>query len=214
MRKEQRKRRRFLKRLWKFIWYDDSVFSWIVNIILAFVIIKFLLYPGLGLVFGTNLPVVAVISESMDHKGNFDQWWGETPNCMANSPCAYTQSLWYEEKNISKDEFREFPLHKGFIRGDVISLRGVDPGDVKIGDVIVFDVGGAYPIIHRVIEKSQEGNETIFLTKGDHNPYPISSPTLDETNVLGSQIKGKATARIPYIGYVRLLASDFLALFK
>lgn len=214
MRKEQRKRRRVLKRVWKFIWYDDSLLSWIVNIVLAFLIIKFLVYPGLGLVFGTNLPVVAVISDSMDHKADFNTWWGETPNCQVNTACAYTQGAWYEEKGISKEDFLDYPLSKGFVRGDVISLKGADPKDIEIGEIIVFDVGGEYPVIHRVIEKKQEGNETIFLTKGDHNPYPIENPPLDETHVLGSQIRGKATARIPYIGYVRLIASDFISLFN
>jgi signal peptidase len=184
----------------------------VVNIILAFIIIKFLLYPGLGLVFETNLPVVAVISDSMDHKGNFDEWWGETPICTIKTPCAYTQGSWYIEHNISKEKFQEYSLFKGFVRGDVISLRGIDPEDVIIGDVIVFDINGPYPIIHRVIEISSEENETVFLTKGDHNPYPITQAFLDETHVLGSQIRGKATARIPYIGYVRLIAADFISL--
>ncbi|MBW2993462.1 hypothetical protein KY317_02720, partial [Candidatus Woesearchaeota archaeon] len=52
---------------WDFIWNSNSVWSWIVNIILAFVIIKFLLYPGLGLVTGTSHPIVAVVSNSMEH---------------------------------------------------------------------------------------------------------------------------------------------------
>ena len=59
------------QKIWYFIWEDDSVLSWIVNIILAFVLIKFIVYPGLGLVFGTDFPVVAVVSGSMEHEGNF-----------------------------------------------------------------------------------------------------------------------------------------------
>lgn len=214
MRKQRRKNKRLLKRIWKFIWHDDSIASWIVNIILAFLIIKFLVYPGLGLLFGTNLPVVAVISDSMDHNGKFDEWWGETPNCTTEQACAYTQGRWYQEQGITKEEFQNYPLHNGFIRGDVISLKGVDPGDVEIGDVIVFDAKGPYPIIHRVINITQVEGEYIYLTKGDHNPYPIQSQTLDETNVKGSQLRGKATARIPYVGYVRLLASDLVAVFS
>ena len=57
----------FLRKVWKFIWEDDSALSWIVNVILAFVIVKFLIYPGLGLVLHTTHPVVAVVSGSMDH---------------------------------------------------------------------------------------------------------------------------------------------------
>ena len=59
--------KKVLKKTWHFLWYEDSLLSWIVNIILAFVLIKFLIYPGIGLVLQTDLPVVAVVSESMDH---------------------------------------------------------------------------------------------------------------------------------------------------
>ena len=56
------------KKTWWFIWESDSIWSWIVNIILAFVIIKFLVYPGLGFVMQTSHPIVAVVSGSMEHK--------------------------------------------------------------------------------------------------------------------------------------------------
>ena len=63
------------KNVWKFIWEDDSIWSWMLNIILAFVLIKFIVYPGLGLLLGTSYPVVAVVSESMEHNEPFDEWW-------------------------------------------------------------------------------------------------------------------------------------------
>ena len=71
----KKKPKSFWGKVWYLIWYEDSVASWIVNVILAFLIIKFLIYPGLGLLFGTNLPIVAVVSESMQHEGSFDEWW-------------------------------------------------------------------------------------------------------------------------------------------
>ena len=57
-----------LKRLWHFIWEDNSVWSWIANIVLAFILIKFIVYPSLGFVLGTTHPVVAVVSESMEDR--------------------------------------------------------------------------------------------------------------------------------------------------
>ena len=42
-----------------------------MNVVLAFVLIKFIIYPGAGLIMGTRLPVVAVVSESMEHQGPF-----------------------------------------------------------------------------------------------------------------------------------------------
>ena len=52
-------------KFWYFIWEDDSVWSWIVNIGLAFLLIKFIVYPGLGLILATDFPVVAVVSGSI-----------------------------------------------------------------------------------------------------------------------------------------------------
>ena len=62
-----KKTRKQLKKIWYFIW-DDSIWSWIVNIILAFVLIKFVVYPGLGFLLNTSHPVVAVVSSSMEHR--------------------------------------------------------------------------------------------------------------------------------------------------
>ena len=72
------------KSVWYFIWEDNSLLSWAVNVILAFVIIKFLLYPGLGFIFATTHPIVAVVSGSMEHQGSFDSWWGSTALCNGN----------------------------------------------------------------------------------------------------------------------------------
>ena len=81
-----------LKTIWNFIWNDDSIWSWLVNIVLAFVIIKFIVYPGLGFLLSTDYPIVAVVSSSMEHDGNFDNWW---------SP----QESWYLGYDITKEQF-------------------------------------------------------------------------------------------------------------
>ena len=56
-----------LKKTWNFFWHDDSLGSWMANIVVAFLVIKFILYPLLGVVLGTSFPIVAVVSESMEH---------------------------------------------------------------------------------------------------------------------------------------------------
>ena len=56
-----------LIKTWKFIWDNDSPLSWILNVIIAFILVKFIIYPGLGLLLGTTHPVVAVVSGSMSH---------------------------------------------------------------------------------------------------------------------------------------------------
>lgn len=196
------------KKTWNFLWKEDSVASWIVNIVLAFIIIKFLIYPGLGLLLGTNLPVVAVISESMEHNGGFDEWWnGNTATCSDNplnaSKCA--QAEWYAMKNIDEEEFRKYPFSNGFNKGDIMILKRVNKEKLEVGEVIVFQSGMNYPIIHRVIE-----NNDVIQTKGDHNPAQIVSIKLDERYITSDELIGKAWFRIPWIGYVKIWFVDGL----
>ena len=86
----KREFKKLLKKTWYFIWEDDSIWSWIVNIILAFVLIKFIVYPGLGFVLSTSHPVVAVVSESMEHNMEFNEWWEQNKD-------------WYIENGINKE---------------------------------------------------------------------------------------------------------------
>jgi len=87
---EEKKAMPALKKVWHFIWHDDSIWSWLVNLVLAFVLIKFIVFPVLGLIFSTGYPIVAVVSSSMEHQGNFEQFWGKA-------------GAWYENKNIVKE---------------------------------------------------------------------------------------------------------------
>ena len=49
-------------------------------------------------------------------------------------------------------------------------IAQIKAGDVKIGDVIVFQSRKPYPIIHRVIRKDEKGL-WVFQTKGDIYPH-------------------------------------------
>jgi len=199
---------KFVKKSWNYIWNDDSLGSWILNVILAFVIIKFVIYPVLGFAMGTSLPVVAVISGSMEHEGNFDDWW------QSNAECEFmicSQSEYYKNVNISKDNFLNFPLKNGFNKGDIILLRGVKSDNVEIGDVLVFNANmvyaenkNSYPIIHRVIEVNEEDGKYTYVTKGDHNRMSIVNSGLDEFDVRSESIVGKGFLRVPYVGYVKI----------
>jgi len=100
-----------LKKLWRFIWEDNSIWSWLVNLVLAFVLVKFIIYPGLGLLLGTGYPVVAVVSGSMEHDGGFDNWWNSQENI-------------YNELGITKKEFKDFRFKNGFNKGDIMVLIG------------------------------------------------------------------------------------------
>lgn len=192
------------KKIWHFIWEDNSIWSWIANIILAFVLIKYIVYPGLGFLLMTTHPVVAVVSESMEHDGNFENWWGKS-------------GKWYAISGIEKDDFNDFPFASGFNKGDIMVLKGKNPNGIEIGDIIVFWSSRQDPIIHRVVKKWQEGNIYYFQTKGDNyrtNPVPIKSSFLDETRISHDMIVGNAVLRIPLLGYVKIWFVDLINFFR
>jgi len=211
------------RKTWDFIWNSNSIWSWVVNVIIAFILIKFIIYPGLGLALGTNLPVVAVISGSMEHQVtkypviqngvpqdiygmcgktynstfpiNFDTWWSE---CGA----------WYSPNaNISKEEFSKFRFTNGFNKGDLMVLIGKKTSDIQIGDVVVYSrASDLAPIIHRVVGKYEVNGKTFFKIKGDNNGGPIFSiqEGINENGLSSDSVIGVAVARIPYLGWVKL----------
>jgi len=192
------------KKIWHFIWEDNSVWSWLVNIALAFVLIKFIVYPGLGFLLSTSHPVVAVVSESMEHNNRFDDWWQKS-------------SDWYVNNSINKEDFERFPLKNGFDKGDIMVLKGKKPENIEIGDIVVFWSAKRDPIIHRVVKKWQDKDIYYFQTKGDNyktNPMPIRNPFLDETKISEEQIVGNAIARIPLLGYVKIWFVGFFSVLK
>ncbi|MFX0047273.1 MAG: signal peptidase I [Candidatus Hermodarchaeota archaeon] len=97
--------------------------------------------------------------------------------------------------------------------GDLLFVMGTDAENIKNGtaedkegDVIVFNAPwtGApqEPIVHRVINKYQVGDEWFFETKGDANSLPDPDP-VPESNVIGIVIGG-----IPYIGWVKIFLTN------
>jgi hypothetical protein len=184
------------KKVWHFIWNDNSIWSWLINAVLAFIIIKFLVYPGLGLVLQTNHPVVAVISDSMQHTSDFDSWWDSMSSVYANF-------------NITKDEFRRFEMSNGFSKGDLIILHGKKPDKIDAGTIIVFDrqiPGQPEPVIHRVVKKTMIEGTYYFSTKGDKNFNQLA----EEKQINQNRILGTAWIKIPYVGYVKILFSELV----
>lgn len=188
--------KRYAQRFWHFLWHEDSVASWIANVIVAFVLIKFIVYPVLGLVLGTQFPIVAVVSESMEHQGTFDDWW-ESDCRMADG--TIPQSALYGKYSIDHDTFRTFPMKNGFNKGDLMLL--VSAKNAKTGDVLVFAAPGfADPIIHRVVEQRENGDKTFFDTKGDHN----CGQSAFERGIGQERVFGKAALRIPLLGWIKI----------
>ena len=190
-----------LKKIWFFLWEEDSIWSWIANVILAFLIIKFLLYPGLGFVLGTPAPIVAVVSGSMEHDGNFDQFWSDPVCCNYVCSRKEVQGAFYEKSNITRAQFTDFDFLNGFNKGDIMILYS--PKDAELGDVIVYLVSSRPdPIIHRIIRIDETNGQKFFWTKGDRNcDVGDFEQAIPENKVIG-----KAVWRVPLLGWVKIIA--------
>lgn len=181
-----------MKKFWDFVWNGESFASWITFVVLAFIFIKFLFFPALAFVTGTNLPLVIVESCSMYHGQGFDDWWQDNYE-------------WYEDNGISKSSFKDFIVDNGFNKGDIFLVLGASEENVEVGDVIIFASGiSQKPIIHRVVDLDP------IQTKGDNNQRQFSSSNnperIDETNISEEQLIGKITPiRVPYLGWAKLI---------
>ncbi len=222
------------QKVWHFIWHDDSLLSWIVNILLAFILIKFVVYPLLGLALGSQLPVVAVITPSMDHQPAITCLIS-TPDgqCLQQKQDSYVLcgkeftkrtrlnyddywnvcGNWYEDKGIVKETFNDFALSNGFRKGDVIVLGRAKPANLEVGDVLVFNSNRPYPIIHRIVTIEETADGPVYTTKGDHNTDSINRDGFDEIHITQDQVIGRGILRLPFVGYLKLLFVDFLRLF-
>ena len=228
--------KKLLKKIWRFIWEDDSIWSWIANVILAFILIKFVVYPVMGFALNTNYPVVAVVSSSMEHRtvpscirsGYIDMLGKRIGNCAEynydicgngyNEKKSFdineywdTCGKWYGlNTDISKDKFSGFSFKDGFNKGDIMVLMGKDAEKIAVGDVIVFKSDGKDPIIHRVVKKAMKDGKVYFQTKGDNNGDSIKTLALDETNLSQDVVIGKAILRVPLLGYIKIWFVDIL----
>jgi len=155
-----------------------------VAYILLGVIAAYLLNFGLGLVLGTDLPVVAVVSDSMTHDS-----------------LTLERHYQFLDENLgySKDEIDSWSISGGFLRGDALIVKGSPTDELKVGDVIIYDIQGqSTPIVHRIVD--MDGNE--IITKGDHNPsYDPWKP---------KKIHGEAVLVVPFLGWPKLLLTQFL----
>jgi len=190
------------KKFWFLLWQDNSFKGWMFSLIFLFVFIQFIFFPFMRTITGTSLPMAIVESCSMYHQGNFfsnfNNWFDR-------------HETKYEEVDITKTEFEEFILRKGFSKGDILFIVKANPDKLKVGDIIAFNSGASgTPIIHRIISIEEKNGERLFNTMGDNNAK-VLIPTnnvgkIDERNITSEQLVGKAVFRIvPWAGWVKLI---------
>lgn len=193
------------KKVWNFLWNDDSLLSWIVSLALAFIIVKFIFFPLLSLIFATSLPLVVVESGSMHHPGSFignaiglqnnvELWWQE-------------KGSWYESQGINKEQAEDWPLKTGLEIGDIVLVSG--HGKPEVGDIIIFNANQKHPLIHRIVNIENRDGEIYYSTKGDNN----SGQLVSEKEIPKNALIGKAILRIPKLGWVKLVFVKLLQAF-
>jgi len=217
-----------IKKTWDWIWHSDSIWSWIVALIIVYAFIKLIFFPGLSLITGSSLPFAGVESSSMDHQivkddygilGLCDRFYNEETKERTDSFDKYWEicGSWYEQRNITKEQFSKFALKDGFKKGDIIFSWGrFEP---KIGDIIIFkqnpESNAPRPIIHRIISIDEQG---IIQTKGDHNAKQLTVSNniykTDETHITKDKIIGKAILRIPLLGWPKIWLTELINAFR
>ena len=172
-----------IKRFYNFL-KKDTWPSFLVTLILAFIIIKFIFFPVLSYLTGSPLPLVIVESCSMHHYEKGFSKIFETSNI-------------YGKYDVKLEDTSNWDFQNGFNKGDVIFVVG--PKNAKVGDVIIFNGGSSHPLIHRLIKV-----DDTFSTKGDN--YLTNSEQLpSEKKINKEQIIGKALFRVPAIGWIKLI---------
>jgi signal peptidase I len=143
-------------------------------------------------IMGTGTPFIAVTTGSMIHD--------------ATTPVSHVQ--WLTSRGFSQEQINSFPLAGGFNPGDAIIVLGVEPADIHVGDVIVFDQEQYnMPIIHRVYNITIREGRYYFSTKGDHNT--VSDPWV----VSQEDVEGRAWLWIPFVGVINAFFANLMMFF-
>lgn len=146
-------------------------------------------YVILRFALATDLPMVAVVSNSMKHDSSLESnYYG------------------WLEKNMgyNRTYIDGWPVTGGFVVGDMPVIKGEN--EYKVGDVIVYTVPSSKaPIIHRIIKINPDGT---YQTKGDNNSGQLPY----EYSIEEEQIHGKVIFLIPKVGYFKLMFNKLLGM--
>jgi len=90
--------------------------------------------------------------------------------------------------------------------GGIIVTKPERLENIKIGDIITFQIGEGPKVTHRVIDIVEMEGETHFQTKGDANEEP--DPGFVSSN--GEEMR-KAVFHLPYLGFLAQFMKSKLA---
>jgi hypothetical protein len=191
-----------LKRMWKNEYFQTGI------TILIIVIAVFGFWFGLRIALNTTIfPALAVTSGSMciPYDGACNGW--------------------------------SHPFARTFHTGDMVIIQGINTNNLNANypnsDIIVFqrpDLPASNPegkIVHRIVSEVQVNGKLYFYTKGDGNgapdvwpnpatsavdywqPSPTDSSSTYNGAVSQDYVYGKVVMRVPWIGWVSILAQQY-----
>lgn len=148
------------------------------------IFIAFLVNQTLAFALTTDLPVVAVVTSSMQHDEsteiNHYQW--------------LQKNFEYNRSYVDS-----WPITGGFLIGDMPIVQGSP--EYNVGEVIIYSVPNqAVPVIHRIVKINSDGT---YQTKGDHNPQQLPF----EFSIKKGWIHGKVIIVVPKLGYFKVIVS-------
>ncbi len=207
---------------------------WLIELATAF-ISAFLLYTIIGWVLGTAMPLVIVVSGSMEpilHRGDVVLLQG----IRGGSDVKVQEAT--IDQNIAGKGFWDFgtvqyfPSQEGWLPDSNACVQQRNRGIYSVtiegkeyrfrtdGDIVVY-FSGNEPIIHRAVLRIHAKDGDYFLTKGDSVCNPIFDQDCGriiagrpECGCIAlypipvNQIQGKAVGWIQLLGYVKLLIID------
>lgn len=195
------------------------------------------MYSLIGLVVGTNAPIVVNVSYSMVPeltRGDIIFMQGASPSQINAKEVSLREYL--EFKNFddiaeaicfNKKDAVEEPCKisaQKYLAGLISSpdftttkIKFVDGQEIELnkeGDIIVYFLQEqGILVIHRAVTKINALDGTYFLTKGDSiNNSLIDQISLSSKPLKSDRISGKSILKIPLLGYTKLLLVDDVAL--
>ncbi len=190
------KLKKSLKKFWDFLWHGESVWSYLAFIIFSFITLSilyqlFLFFLGF---FGVE-DLFVVITGSMLHSGDIESPYYE----------------WMELHGFNRSQLDSWIFSDGLNLGDLMVIMKVNPEELEVGDVIVYNPEGAeYKIIHRVIFINESDGNLSFTTKGDANFGVLSF----ERELSCNEVVGRAEHRVPFVGIPKMIVTRVWMIIK
>lgn len=92
-------------------------------------------------------------------------------------------------------------MEPAYKRGDAVIITKKKAKDIKVGEVLAFDMGDGI-VTHRVIKINKEGNSYTFITKGDANIFA------DKYEIKNKNVIGTVDYILKYSGYPTILVRE------